>query len=335
MLEKQFGFDPDQLKVLKGGVDAWQQAGHPVEAGIARIKRVVELGYGVTLDGIPENAKKVSIWIPIPRSNSVQRIRGLRVSDRVPYTILMEKEYNNRFLHLELSEKQMESSKFLFTVFYLVQREYFKRHGPNNDANLEADASLKRFLTPNSFVPIDGKIAQEASSVVGTVEDPSRQAKLLFDHIVDTIDYDESGAGWGAGDAIHAQNVRTGNCTDFHSLFIGEARSLGIPARFIMGFAIPPENQLGMVRGYHCWSEFYIDGEGWIPVDASEAKKHLAERWKYFGNLDVNRVSFILGRDIRIPGAQDNSVKNYVIYPYAEADGKEIPIEWRMSFKEL
>ena len=171
----------------------------------------------------------------------------------------MEKEYNNRFLHLELSEKQMESSKFLFTAFYLVQREYFKRHGPNNDANLEADASLKRFLSPNSFVPIDGKIAQEASSVVGAVEDPSRQAKLLFDHIVDTMDYDESGTGWGAGDAIHAQNVRAGNCTDFHSLFIGEARSLGIPTRFIMGFAIPPDNQLGMVRGYRCWSEFYID----------------------------------------------------------------------------
>ena len=83
------------------------------------------------------------------------------------------------------------------------------------------------------------------------------------------------GDGWGKGDAVYACNSRYGNCTDYHSYFIGLARSIGIPARFAIGAAIPSERNDGGTDGYHCWAEFYADGKWW-PVDISEADKFSA-----------------------------------------------------------
>ncbi len=284
---------------------------------------------------IPEKASKVSIWIPIPRTNSVQSLINIRLSDDLPYTVLADRKYNNQFIHVELSGDQIEGTEVSLTASFRVHRESYKKRELADDVRLGMDNPPGHFLGPNNLVPIDGKIAQEANAVVRGFEKPILRAELLFNHIVATLGYDKSGTGWGSGDALHAYDVRAGDCTDFHSLFIAEARSLGIPARFIMGFPLPVEDKEGTIPGYHCWAEFYIDEHGWMPIDASEAGRNGGIEDGYFGNMDANRVSFTLGRDIQIPRAQDKPVKNYIIYPYAEVDGKEIPVDWQMSFKDL
>lgn len=293
-------------------------------------ERTMDLRYSISIEDIPKNADNLYIWIPIPRSNSIQNLVDMQIPDDISYSMLVDEKFKNRFLYIALSEEQMKNSEFSFGLSFQVDRKGYKLRDLS-----EIDGPLEQFLQPNKLVPIDGKVAEEALSVVGNTKEPRKQARLLFNHIVDTINYDKSGTGWGLGDANYACDIRAGNCTDFHSLFIGEARSLKIPARFIIGFPIPSAAKSGEIKGYHCWGEFYIEGEGWIPIDASEAKKNLDKREEYFRNLDPNRVSFTFGRDIKLPRAQSNPVRNYIIYPYAEVDGKELPIKWKMTFKEL
>ncbi len=54
---------------------------------------------------------------------------------------------------------------------------------------------------------------------------------------------------------------------------LAEARAVGVPARFLIGVPLPARESAGAIGGYHCWSEFWLDGRGWVPVDASEAHK--------------------------------------------------------------
>ena len=151
---------------------------------------------------------------------------------------------------------------------------------------------------------------------------------------MDTVVYDKSGAGWGHGDARYACDIRAGNCTDFHSLFIGQARSLGIPARFVMGLPLPDGVSEGVIAGYHCWAEFYVEGRGWVPIDASEASKRRQQQGAFFGGLDANRVEFTVGRDIAIARASAAPL-NYVIYPHVEIDGStHDAVESRFSFRD-
>ncbi|MFC1717790.1 transglutaminase-like domain-containing protein [Candidatus Poribacteria bacterium] len=341
ILEKEYGFQLDKMKILNGGLKAWKRAGYvvlrgdedPSDASSDRY-RSVELSYRAVVRDIPEKTSKVSIWIPIPRTNAVQKLIEIQLSSDLPYTLLADKDYNNRFAYVELSGDQIRDNKVSLTAFFRVHRQSYKKRELAEDIRLGMNNPPERFLGPSSLVPIDGKIAKEANAVVRGFEKPFLWAELLFNHIVATLEYDKSETGWGSGDALRARDIRAGDCTDFHSLFIGEARSLGIPARLIMGFPLPSEDKEGTIPGYHCWAEFYIDDHGWIPVDASEARRNWDKKDSYFGNIDAHRIGFTIGRDIHIPRAQDRSVQNYIIYPYAEVDGKEMLVDWKMSFKD-
>jgi len=178
-------------------------------------------------------------------------------------------------------------------------------------------------LQPDALVPITGLPADLAAKVTQGKTQPLDKARAVYDYVFATMKYDKTGTGWGHGDVLYACDAKKGNCTDFHSLFIAMARSQGIPARFEIGFPLPPDKHSAEIAGYHCWSDFYIDGKGWIPVDISEAWKHPEKRDYFFGSHDVNRVQFSMGRDLRLNPAQDGKPLNYFVYPYVEVDGQE------------
>jgi hypothetical protein len=91
-----------------------------------------------------------------------------------------------------------------------------------------------------------------------------------------------------------------------------------------------------LIAGYHCWSDFFIDGKGWIPVDISEAWKHPEKREYFFGSHDANRVQFSMGRDLRLNPAQAGKALNYFVYPYVEVDGTEYSnVSLSLSFTDV
>ena len=291
------------------------------QANVAR--RMVDLDYRFTVEDVPAGATRIAAWVPVPTCNRHQRLESIHVVGDWPQNVLSEPEYGNTFLHLDLSQALSQGNcEVDVTVTFRVERREYRDVDAAQDRVPFSAEQLARFLAPDSLVPIDGRIAEEARRVAGSAEDPMERARLLYDHVVDTLAYDKSGEGWGRGDALYACDIRKGNCTDFHSLFIAEARALRIPARFVMGLPLPPDESEGEIPGYHCWGEFYVADRGWVPIDASEANKHPEMRDSLFGALDEHRVQFTIGRDIQIPGANGGAL-NYVIWPHVEVDGEQ------------
>ena len=101
---------------------------------------------------------------------------------------------------------------------------------------------------------------------------------------------------------------------------MSHCRTLDIPVRFHMGFSIPtaPEGQVG---GYHCWADYFVEGEGWYPVDISEADKNPEKIDYFFGNIDNNRFEMMIGRDFVLDN-YDHGVVNLFIYPILEVNDK-------------
>src|SRR4029077_9863683 len=188
------------------------------------------------------------------------------------------------------------------------------------------EATIQRYLEPDKMVPLNATIAELARTQTVGASEPVERAHRIYNYVASTMRYDKSGEGWGRGDEIWACDSKRGNCTDFHSVFIGTRRSSGIPARFEIGFPLPEGKTEGEIPGYHCWAEFYIQGIGWIPVDASEASKNPARKDYFFGALDANRVLFTYGRDIRLSPDHKADALNYFIYPYAEMNGVPVKV---------
>ena len=274
--------------------------------------------------GIPVGARHVSLWLPLPHDDAYQQIRNLRIESPYPYKIATAAQ-GNTVMHISLDDPKERS--FTVTVrLDAVRAEHIQSRlsGGPSLARDEETSHLAQYLQPDRLVPIDGQIRTWARDVVqkANARTDLEMARAIYNHVVATVKYDKSGKGWGRGDIYYACEERRGNCTDFHAIFIGYSRAVGIPARFAIGLPLPAERGAGKIEGYHCWAEFYAKGIGWVPVDASEAAKNPSRREYFFGAHDENRLEFTKGRDLVLTPRQKGDPLNYFVYPYLEIDGR-------------
>jgi transglutaminase-like putative cysteine protease len=301
--------------------------------------RTFRFTYSFTVKDIPSDAKRVRVWIPLPPTDEHQTVRVLAVKAPAKTRITHESEYGDRMVYAEMLNSAVGKAEF--TLEYEVTRREYSRGDyarlERTDAKpIVVPASMNRWIEPDRLIPTDGKIKELSAEVTGSKIGAIAKAKAAYDYLFTNMRYDKTGSGWGRGDAVWACDSKRGNCTDFHSPFIGMLRADGIPARFDIGFPLPENKDKGDIPGYHCWAEFYAPKTGWVPVDISEAWQAKEKQDYFFGSVDANRVQFSTGRDITLSPKQDGAPLNYFVYPYIEIDGKPYDkIEKHFSFEDV
>ncbi|MEM7412650.1 MAG: transglutaminase domain-containing protein [Myxococcota bacterium] len=280
-----------------------------------------EFRYQVDLSKIESEAdEEIRLWLPLPAKTPDQQVLEEELASSIPYTETVD-ALGNRMVHLRWTGRAAEGARFeLRTVVSRrpsrgLARDAAKPGSPDDPA---------RHLAPTRKIPLDGLIAQLGAQESRGLDTDRARIRSFYDYVVRNLRYAKHGDGWGQGDAIWACTEKYGNCTDFHSLFLGMARSQGISARFHIGFPIPANQMAGEIGGYHCWADAWDPAYGWLPFDASEAWK--AKRFDaYFGTLPSDRIGFTTGRDLVLEPAQAGPPLNYFVYPYAERSG--VPVE--------
>lgn len=285
--------------------------------------RDFHLNYGATLSELP-NGSRVRVWLPVPQSNDHQTVKVLKSDLPVAGETVTEPTYGNKILYFET--KGPPSGVLAFKTTYSVHRREVRGLARQGDRVKLSGEQRNLFLSANKNVPLRGR-QLDLLDGFDLSREPLAVARLLYDRVDDHVRYDKSNPGYGNGDVLWVCDSRFGNCTDFHSLFISWARAKGLPARFEIGFPLPPDQGEGTIGGYHCWALFYTAERGWVPVDISEADKHPDMKDYYFGNLTEDRVTFTTGRDIELVPRQDGDPLNYFVYPYVEVNGKPWPKE--------
>jgi len=287
--------------------------------------RELDLTYSARVSDVPPGAHRVDVWLPYPVSDDHQEVTVTAVATPYPHEVLREPKYGNSILHVTATDPKPGEIAVDLKV-HVRRQEYF-----HNDfaaartpekAEKGTPAAAAQWLQPDRLVPLDDYVRKLAAEVTQGKQSDLDKARAIYDYVVNTMSYDKSGTGWGNGDIKWACDAKRGNCTDFHALFIGLSRAVGIPAKFAIGLPLPPERGQGEIPGYHCWAEFYLAGYGWVPVDASEARKHPEKRAYFFGAHDENRVQLSLGRDLVLNPPQKGAPLNYFVYPYVEVDGQ-------------
>ncbi|HEY6417495.1 MAG TPA: transglutaminase domain-containing protein [Candidatus Binataceae bacterium] len=289
------------------------------EAAAPDRERDAHFEYHTVLGPFDPSAKSLEAWIPLPRDDANQKVTGLSVDTPAEHEIVMQTSNGNRLVHLEASAPLPASIPVTITFNVMRHEEAADKTAAERNLPEPKGGSFAAVLGPDRLVPVTGRIEQVSSDLGDNGASAYQQARIIYEYVTEVMKYDKSGTGWGRGDALYACDVRRGNCTDFHSLFIALARARGIPARFTIGFPLGKHGG-DQIPGYHCWAEFYAGGV-WVPVDASEAWKHPALHNYYFGHLDADRVAFTMGRDLELKPHQHGEPINFLIYPYVEVDG--------------
>lgn len=125
-------------------------------------------------------------------------------------------------------------------------------------------------VTLNEAVKSNPQIDAAALKIVGSEQNQSKRAYLLYKWISQNIQYDYQKAALLSRDprgvasgSIMAFNTRTGVCFDYASLYVSMCRAVGLPVRLVTGLGYS-----GLSWGDHAWNQVYISAEGrWINVD--------------------------------------------------------------------
>ena len=311
-------------------------------------KRSFSFDYSVEIPAT--HGKKLEVWLPLPQTNEVQTISNIKITaDDLSYKIMEDYVHGNSYLYL-ISEIGLEKTTQVSFSFDVNRSEHKNEHY----AGVMSHNYLGSYLmvpTGQMFTNIINKNQLTKSDMRAVydfvlsgmhygkpksiqdkyyqnpwlnVDSRYGEKKVSRDEVVSLYQQAVEDGGnytFGNGNSVYACDIGVGNCTDYHSYFMSLGRTMDVPVRFHMGFPIP-EAEAGIVGGYHCWADYFVDGEGWYPVDISEADKEPAKIDYFFGTVCKNRVEMTVGRDIELEG-YENKTANLFIYPIVEVDDIE------------
>ncbi|HYB73016.1 MAG TPA: transglutaminase domain-containing protein [Candidatus Sulfotelmatobacter sp.] len=306
---------------------------------------------------VPAGTHRLRAWLALPQDNDpAQQVRDLKIEAPYPYRITQDSE-GSRVLYLEVQDPK-EQEIAVVETFGLTRSE-IRDHVDAGKAGPLTAGDRERFakyLEANKYVVIDDEIRKLADQIVGNETNPVRMARKLYDWVLENVDYwvkdPKNKKASPVGSTTYCLQFRTGNCTDFESLWASLARAKGIPTQIVYGSFLKPDLRAqDQDQSYHCWAEFYAPGLGWVhhdvavadlyegdyPITAENERlvrltasdgtfgKDPAKVDYYFGNLDERRVVWSRNRDLTMSPKQDGEPVNALPKAYVEVDGKVLP----------
>jgi hypothetical protein len=278
---------------------------------------------------VPDGAQKVRVWFVLPQDEPIpgdgtapaQQVRDLQIAAPYPYRVERDSE-GSKVLYLE-TQNPREKALQIVETFVVTRAEVRTDIDPSKAKPLtDADrARLAPYLAANKHVVIDDEIRTLADQIVGNESNPVLAARKLYDWVLHNVDYwvkdPKNKKASPVGSTTYCLTFRTGNCTDFESLWTSLARAKGIPTRIVYGSFFKPDlNGNDVDQSYHCWASFYAPGLGWIPHDVAVADM-------YAGEFHVTSDNEVLMRRTTADG-QFGSAPAKVAYYFGNLDERRI-----------
>lgn len=330
------------LVACKSGPDATTAAEFPDRA-------TFDVENSLTVN-VPAGSRRVRLWFPLPRLDDDQYVGDLEIDGPDGWREATD-ALGNRYVYAAVESPGAQVH--VRARFRVTRHENNATVDPTRSRplNMTERQQHAKWLGDDTHVVVDDAIRSVARDIRGSEQNPVRIARAIYDWTLDNVEYwVKDPSKWKAspvGSSDYCMTNRTGNCTDFHSLYTALARASGIPTRMKYGSVFKPAlDGVDRDASYHCWPESWFPGLGWVPndvavadifagpiaLDADNREKvtlTTASGYEgpdsslvdyYFGNLDPRRVTWSLGRDLALEPRQSAGPVNANPKGYVEID---------------
>ena len=185
--------------------------------------------------------------------------------------------------HLEFSSPRFDAAVIAYERRIAIDKEDFELHGEEEDYEnpfFAPDPYYEDMLARYTALPyeVTDEVREFVEQATEGIDSPYLQMVTLRDLIFEQTEYTEDVELLPEDREIvdwFLEN-RIGHCQHYATSMAVFARLLGIPSRYVEGFTTAgvspdPESGAMIIRGTqaHTWCEIYLEGIGWIPVDAT------------------------------------------------------------------
>ena len=201
-----------------------------------------------------------------PRESETLRVYSM---DTDPNAVFAEKDGEPAYL---FEWKNLQQGVYDYRLDAFVKSsQFFPKINKKIEFPFSVPDEIKQFTQATRKTESDDlEIKQTANKIIAGETDAYKIAFKLAEWVHEHTTYDE--AYWK--DVYSAKSVLEsgrGVCDEFSNLFIALARSVGLPARYVVGSVytnIPTINDFQ----YHAWAEVWLPDFGWVPFDPTFAE---------------------------------------------------------------
>ncbi|NMG75679.1 transglutaminase-like domain-containing protein [Aromatoleum diolicum] len=289
------------------------------------------------------------VWVPLPSVSDAEWIRPMGnqwQGNAQQMRVLTDPVYGASMLSAEWAAGTAAPVVEVVSRFATRDRAVdLSRPGPVRQ--LAADERTL-YTRATVLLPTDGIVRDTASEIVRGATSDVDKARAIYEWIVANTFRNPKTRGCGLGDirTMLETGDLSGKCADLNALYVGLARSVGVPARDVYGVRVADSRygykSLGksgdVSKAQHCRAEVWLERFGWVPVDPADVRKVALEeppgqlsmldpkvaaaRQVLFGAWEMNWVAYNVGHDLRLPGSDGPEVP-YLMYPQGEnRDGR-------------
>jgi transglutaminase-like putative cysteine protease len=289
-------------------------------------------------------------WVPLPYASKTDWHRpiGNKWTGNGQMKLVKDAKYGAEMVYAEWKPGEKAPVVEVTSRFSTRDRAVDTTRRDPKGPKLSA-AEVKFNTAATELIPTDGIVRETAQAIVKGAKSDVEKAYAIYEWIVDNTFRDPKvrGCGWGDIKSMLESKNFGGKCGDLNAMFVGLARSVGIPARDIYGVRVAP-SQLGYKslglgstnasKGQHCRAEFFAQGIGWVPVDPADVRKVVLEeppgklalndpkvvaaRKRLFGGWEMNWLAYNTAHDVVLPGSRTKIP--YLMYTNGETGGKAL-----------
>lgn len=281
-------------------------------------------------DTAGDKDSQIILRCPRPFTSPAQPV--VVVSECTPEPIIYD--FQHTMIHQTSGARGSGKTKFKqnFAITTYDTRTEIFPSAINSSAQM--NKKLKAAATrADSCIPSDDEeLVKTARSIAKNEKNPYVIAALTYNYMLKEFVILQD-VRKGNISPLDLLRTKRGDAYDFAVIFTALLRANGIAALTDSGILVETD----LKTRPHWWSEFYVPGFGWIPVDIAIAagldyhpwQKDIVPHQFYFGNLDGQHILFSRGWNEFKPSAPNNKTvsrpRSYSLQSiWEEASGKTI-----------
>jgi hypothetical protein len=258
-------------------------------------RRTYALSTFVTISRVQaDGPNSLYLWLPFPADTPSQR--GVSALARSAEPLLPDYRGLSAYRLVDLAPDK------LTTVGHdhLVQV-----YGVETDLNPDrikpppspAPRLYETLVRPDALVPADDPaVVALAKKAAGREKNQYRVALAILQALNQAVRYD---SGAVSESPVKALEGKVADAWDLAVLYAAALRASGVPALPVAGVVVDDTRR----AWNHAWTEFYVYGFGWVPVDpvlasggdVGQFSPPFEDRSRYFGNMDDRHIAFSRG----------------------------------------
>ena len=255
---------------------------------------------------------KLSVVIPVPRSNIYQEVTNINLNGAEELIIEDTSDKYARFI--ATTSLPAPGGNISFSISYTAT--IYAIHADTNSIGqlypYDTSSDIHKYYLGdridsdgNKLIDITfADIIAQGDLLWGQSSDLLDYAVRCYEYTANSFDYINPMSGLLPVETIYGNGG--GDCANLASIFVSLLRYKNIPARHII--TVRPHNESSL---FHVWADFYLEGYGWIPVDASAAVVDSDSDGSldgdYFGDISLANNGIVMSKEVAVPLLADDT----------------------------